>query len=71
MQRTIGWMVERLNEIAEEDGRGGFLLTPIDSGGRTYYQLASEQFGLSMTYTFVDGYFVAAPQRAMIDRALK
>jgi len=71
LQRTLEWLVAKLNEVAGDAGRGGFSIV-VDAGrGRTYYELRSLDTGLSAHYTFVDGYWVAAASRGLLDRALQ
>jgi hypothetical protein len=40
-------------------------------GGRTYYTLTSAKFTYEIDYTFVDGYMIAAPSRALLNTAMQ
>lgn len=71
LQQAVEWAVEQVNEAARREGRGGLSLTVESVAGRTYHRVTSQDAGLSLVYTFVDGYVVVAPQRALIDRAIR
>ncbi len=66
------WALERLIEAVNDErleaGKPPLELVAEPAGGRTYYRLAGEG-GAWMT--FDQGYLVAAPSRALIDRALR
>jgi hypothetical protein len=57
--------------MAAREGKKGFEWNRSDSGGRTYYTLKSIDFGLEVSYTYANGYLIAAPSRALVDRAVK
>jgi hypothetical protein len=71
LQQTLERVVEKMNELAARDGKKGFQWDRSDSGGRTFYTLKSIDFGLEMSYTYSNGYLIAGPSRALIDRAVK
>jgi len=71
LQQTFETVVNKMNELAARDGKKGFQLTSADSGGRTYYTLKSLDFGLEVNYTYANGYFVAAPSRALVENSVK
>lgn len=71
LQQTFETVVNKMNELATRDGKKGFQLTSADSGGRTYYTLKSLDFGLEVNYTYANGYFVAAPSRALVENSVK
>jgi hypothetical protein len=71
LQQTLERVVEKMNELAARDGKKGFQWDRSDSGGRTFYTLKSIDFGLEMSYTYSNGYLIAAPSRALVDRAVK
>ena len=52
-------------------GKKGFQWDRSESGGRTFYTLKSLDFGLELSYTYSNGYLIAGPSRALIDRAVK
>ena len=71
LQQTFERVVDKMNELAAREGKKGFAWERSDSGGRTYYTLKSVDFGLEMNYTYSNGYLIAGPSRALIDRAVK
>jgi hypothetical protein len=71
LQQTFERVVEQMNELAAREGRKGFQWDRSDSGGRTFYTLKSIDFGLEVNYTYSNGYLIAGPSRALIDRAVK
>ena len=71
LQRTFERVVEEVNKHAAREGKGGLQWERSESGGHTFYTLKSMDFGVEIHYTYADGYFVAAPSRALIERALK
>ncbi len=71
LQQTFERVVGKLNEMAARDGKKGFQWDRADIGGRTYYTLKSLDLGLEVDYTYANGYLVAAPSRALVDRAVK
>jgi hypothetical protein len=71
LQQTFERVVDMMNEMAARDGKKGFQLSHTDSGGRTYYTLKSLDFGLEVNYTYANGYFVAAPSRALVENSVK
>ena len=76
LQHTIEGLVAQLNaEITEIGDSGSFtpgaiILANETIGGRTYYRLSTENLPLTIHYTFVDGYLLAAPLRAYLDTAI-
>lgn len=73
MQATIERLVAQANQEAQKQGHQGIKTRQEAANGRTYYLLSlveASQFG-EAAYTFVDGYFVAAASRALVDRALQ
>jgi hypothetical protein len=70
LQQTFERVVEQLNQWAAKEGKGGLRWERTESGGRTFYALKSVDFGLEVHYAYADGYLVAAPSRALVDRAL-
>ncbi len=67
------WVVERsveeTNARLAETGMDPIALTKEQVGGRTFYSLPVV-IG-EIHYTFVDGYMIAAPGRALLDRAIR
>jgi len=71
LQKAFERMVEEVNKHAADLGRGGLRWERSESGGHTFYALKSVDYGVEVHYTYVSGYLVAAPSRALVERALK
>ncbi|MDT4896462.1 MAG: hypothetical protein QOH25_1539 [Acidobacteriota bacterium] len=71
LQQTFERVVEEMNKYAESEGKGGLQWERSESGGHTFYTLKSVAYGVEIHYTYANGYFVAAPSRALVERALK
>ena len=71
LQQTFERVVNELNQWATKQGRAGLQWEKVDIGGRTFYALKSLDLGLELHYAYVNGYLVAAPTRAMVDRAVR
>jgi len=69
LQNTIRWLVDKANE----QGASGDLirLEQGDFEGRPIFTLGSAGGEIDLQYTFVDGYLLAAPTRALIERAVQ
>lgn len=59
-------------EMARREGQPEVTLTEDEAGGRTWYTLRCTEEGspFEVHYTFLDGYLVAGPSRALVERAL-
>ncbi|MGH9360422.1 MAG: DUF3352 domain-containing protein, partial [Thermoanaerobaculia bacterium] len=59
-------------ELAEREEEPGVTLTEEVAGGRTWYALrcAGDSSPFEVHYTFLDGYLVAGPSRALVERAI-
>jgi hypothetical protein len=72
MQFALELVVGRLNEIAAREGRSTALSIANESiGGRTYYTVTASDIGISIHYTYDDGYMIVAPERGLLDRAVQ
>jgi FecR protein/Putative zinc-finger len=71
LEQAIEWAVEQANQAAAAAGRPGLTLTAEDAGGRTYHRLTLGGEAMEVDYTFDGGYWIAAPSRALVDRALQ
>jgi hypothetical protein len=71
LQSTIERLVDSLNQLAASQGKGGFQLESSESGGLIYYTLKSVDLGVEVDYTYTDGYLVACPSKALVDRAVR
>jgi hypothetical protein len=71
LQQTFERVVDLMNQEAQKSGKQGFTWERSDSGGRTFYTLKSLDFGLEVNYTYSNGYMIAGPSRALVDRSVK
>ena len=60
-----------VNKRAARFGNTGLVWDRAEISGRTYYTLKSTDFGLEVNLTYVNGYMVAGPSRAMVERAVR
>jgi hypothetical protein len=67
LERTIETLIAKANSL----GAGaGLNLAQAQVGGRTYYTLQSPKSPVSINYTYVDGYLVAAATQALLTQAI-
>ena len=71
LQQTLERVVVEINKEAAKEGKKGLALERADSGGRTFFTLKSQDFGLEANYVFVNGYMIAGPTRALLEQALR
>jgi len=72
LQQTLKWFVDRINQEAQESGEmQGLALESESVGDRKYFRLESIDTGFAFYFLYDGGYLVAAPSRAMLDRALQ
>jgi ferric-dicitrate binding protein FerR (iron transport regulator) len=75
-QGTVEVLAARADQEARAQG-GGIVIRPYDANGRTFYEVDVDTpegtpiAGVSAHYTYVDGYLVAAPSRALVERAIQ
>jgi len=70
LQQTFERTVEKLNAWSAQHSGGGLRWEQADGGsGRTIYTLRSVDFGVEVHYTYMNGYLIAAPSRALLSRA--
>jgi hypothetical protein len=68
---TIEIAVDEINAELEANGRTErVVLEQSESGGRTYYTLRRTDSFHTAAFTFVDGYMVMGPHRALLDQAI-
>jgi hypothetical protein len=71
LQQTFARTVQQVNAEQLAAGKPGVALQQEQDGDRTYYAIVSSgPPQLEVHYLFADGYLVAAPTRAQLDRAL-
>jgi ferric-dicitrate binding protein FerR (iron transport regulator) len=71
LQQTIEKAVARLNQELRGEGKPEAQLTSEQSGGRTYYTLRCAESRFELHYLFEDGYLVAGPSKALLERAVQ
>ncbi len=71
MQETLERMVSEVNRVSQEHGKKGFELSKSEQGGQVYYTIKSLDMSVEVDYTYANGYFIAAPSKALIERALR
>ena len=71
LQQTLERVVAEINNEATKFGKSGLLWDRADIAGRTYYTLKSADFGVEVNYTYVNGYVVMGPSRAMVERSVR
>lgn len=71
LQTAIEHLLERANAEAAEHGQPAGHLDPENANGRPGWALTLPGGALVVHYVIADGYLVAAPSRALVDRALQ
>lgn len=71
LQRTLEHIVGEINKEAAKFGKGGLVWDRAEVSGRAYYTLKSADFGVEVNYTYVNGYVVMGPSRAMVARSVQ
>ncbi|HBB88209.1 MAG TPA: hypothetical protein DC047_11385, partial [Blastocatellia bacterium] len=71
LQQTLERLVVEVNKEAAKFGKTGLAWDRADMNGRTYYTLRSADFGVEVNYTYVNGYVVMGPSRAMVERSVR
>lgn len=72
LQSTIEKVVDRINDELRKEGHPPLQITTEQAGGHTFYAVTKnggQQRAISWVYD--DGYIIAAPSRALLDRALR
>lgn len=70
LSQTLATAVAEINEQLVANGKPPLTLTNETISGRTYTTLAAAN-GTSIAFTFDDGYMIAGPNRAALDRSLQ
>lgn len=71
LQQTLERVVAEVNKEAAKFGKTGLVWDRSEISGRTYYTLRSADFGVEVNLTYVNGYMVAGPSRALVERAVR
>lgn len=72
LQQTFEQVVNEVNKQLAKEGKQGLAWDKADSGGRTFYTLRAKDLGaLELNYVFANGYLIACPTRALVEKALQ
>ena len=71
LQQTLQQAVARVNTEVRKEGKAGVTLTSEQAGGRTFYAIQGTDPKVELHYVFEDGYMVAGPSRALLERAIQ
>lgn len=71
LHQTLERVVAEINKEAARFGKTGLTWDRAEISGRTYYTLKSADFGVEVNLTYVNGYMVVGPSRAMVERAVR
>ncbi|MDQ2938127.1 MAG: FecR domain-containing protein [Acidobacteriota bacterium] len=71
LQQTLERVVTEINKEAARFSKTGLAWDRSDLAGRTYYTLRSADFGVEVNYTYVNGYVVMGPSRALVELAVR
>ncbi|MGH9963178.1 MAG: hypothetical protein ACREBC_39680, partial [Pyrinomonadaceae bacterium] len=71
LRQTLERVVAEINKEAAKFGKTGLSWDRADIGGRTYYTLRSGDFGVEVNFTYVNGYMIVGPSRALLERSVR
>ena len=71
LQQTLERVVGEINKEAARFGKTGLVWDRAEISGRPYFTLRSADFGVEVNYTYVNGYVVMGPSRAMVERSVR
>jgi hypothetical protein len=71
LHQTLEHVIAEINKEAAKFNKTGLAWDRADIGGRTYYTLRSADFGVEVNFTYVNGYMVVGPSRAMVERSVR
>ncbi len=71
LQQTLERVVGEVNKEAARLGKTGLTWDRSEISGRPYYTLKSADFGVEVNFTYVNGYVVMGPSRAMVERSVR
>ena len=70
LQRSVEWTLGQANRALEAEGLAPLELTGNESSRGTVWSIHHPEAPFSVHYLMVDGFLIAAPQRALVERAL-
>jgi hypothetical protein len=70
LQATFERAIEKLNQFSILHGKGKLSLESTTAGTRAFYSIKSAGTGAEAHYTYVNGYLVAAPSRALLEQSI-
>ena len=71
LQQTLERVVGEINKEAAKFGKAGLVWDRAEIAGRAYYTLRSADFGVEVNYSYVNGYMVVGPSRALVERSVR
>ena len=71
LQQTLERIVTEVNKEAAKFGKKGLVWENGEIANRAYYTLKSADFSVEVNYTYVNGYVVMGPSRAMVERSVR
>jgi FecR protein/Putative zinc-finger len=71
LQDSFERAISKLNQFSTLSGKGSLALESSVDGDRTFYVIKSSATGLEVSYTYSNGYLIAAPSRALLDQSLR
>lgn len=72
LQQTFERAVAHINDEVKKNGKEAVSLTSEEAGGRTYYSIRSSQGDkIGFTWVYEEGYLLAGPSRALLERAIQ
>ncbi len=71
LQQTFEKAVAQINTELRAQGKPGLQITRETSGGRTFYAIEATQPKVGIHYVFEDGYMLAGPSRALLERSIQ
>ncbi|MFN2115685.1 MAG: FecR domain-containing protein, partial [Anaerolineae bacterium] len=71
LDSAVASAIDKLNDLAATDGGPQVTLTSESAGGRVVYTISSTDLPVELHYLINDGYLVAGPSRALLERAVR
>lgn len=71
LQTTIEKVVTRLNDELRKEGKPSVTISSEEAGGHTFYAIRLPEGQKAVSWVYDDGYFLAAPSRALLERAIR